>query len=171
MSIIISIIIVVLLTLLSSAFGIIIVEVPSSSDVHFGLITICSIFGGFLYTNYNMLIDFSETELAQKVRNTNILLKRDKHIVCGIISSIISILSGVALSITYSKEFVSVLGAKIPSGAYLLYISEITFMFNTVILFILSLGEMKQIMKVKISPNNKMNEETLNKVKQQLNIK
>lgn len=168
MSIFVSLIIVILLTVCSEVMGIQIIELPNDVSVHFGLTTICSIFAGFLYTNYSMLLDFSETEIAKKLSNTDVLKKRSKHIISGIISSICSIISGLLMSITYSRELIEKLGEKILWVECMLYYIEIVFIFTTVILFICSLIEMKQIIDKKIKPNNVLKDDTMGKVKKQM---
>lgn len=59
--------------------------VPSDSSFHFNLITVNALFGGFLYTNYSLLIGLLDNRIVEKVRHTDIISNRNSHILKGII--------------------------------------------------------------------------------------
>jgi hypothetical protein len=168
MYIIIPVIAILILSAISVFTGFTLFTVPTNTDLHFGLITICSIFAGFLYTNYSLLLDFSMTDLATKIKNTNIIPKRNRHITCGIICSIISIISGLLLSIDFNEILSDFIYNKFPWLTYTIYCTEIIYIFMTIILFLISLFEMKQLINSRNIVSSQINNETINKVKQQL---
>lgn len=168
MPILLSSIITIALYLISIIFKFQLFIMPTDNSVHFGISTICSIFAGFLYSNYSILLDFSETELACKLRNTNILKKRNKHIIQGIICSIISILTGLLLCINLNSTIISQLGIICTQVPYFMYNTELIFSFTTIILFIQSLFEMRDIVKPKIKSANTLDVNTINEFNKQL---
>ena len=168
MSIILSSILTIALFLISVIFKFQLFMTPTDSSIHFGITTICSIFAGFLYSNYSILLEFSETKLAAKLKNTDILKKRNKHILQGIICSIISIMTGLLLCIDINPTLVSLLGDISSHASCFLYNAELVFSFATIILFIQSLFEMKCIVNSKIKSANPLNANTIDEFNKQL---
>lgn len=168
MYIVIPALVILILTIISVFTGFTLFTVPTNIDLHFGLITICSIFAGFLYTNYSLLLDFSTTDLATKIKNTNIIPKRNKHITCGIICSIISTISGLLLSIDFNDMLSNYIYNKFPWLTYTIYCTEIFYIFMTIIFFLISLFEMKLLINSRNNVSSQINNETIDKVKEQL---
>ena len=71
--------------------------VDASSSFHFSLITVNALFGGFLYTNYSLLLGVLDNPIIEKVKNTNIIHKRNSHILKGITYATISVIAGLYL--------------------------------------------------------------------------
>lgn len=71
--------------------------------------------------------------------------------------------TGLLLSITYSKEIITKIFQYITWGEYMLYCIEIVFIFNTIIMFIKSLVEMKQIMDAKVTSKSELDQDIINK--------
>ncbi|MEG1835979.1 MAG: hypothetical protein RR229_07655 [Oscillospiraceae bacterium] len=113
---------------------------PYESNFHFSLITVNALFGGFLYTNYSLLIGLSDNHIVEKIKITNIIKKRNMHILKGIIYATVSVLAGLYFVLvpsgnSYLQKVISCFAANI----------EITFMLFLIIYFVLSLYEMKRL--------------------------
>ena len=72
------------------------VVVPDDESFHFNLITVNALFGGFLYTNYSLLIGILDNPQVKKAQNTEIISKRNSHILHGIVYATVSVVSGLA---------------------------------------------------------------------------
>lgn len=129
---------------------IVLITVPSDSSFHFNLITVNALFGGFLYTNYSLLLGILDTKVVKKVANTNIILKRNTHILRGIVYSTLSVLSGLYV------VFANPNNEGILGFLYCLMINaEGVFMLFLILYFLLSLNEMNQLLsKIHTSDGN-----------------
>lgn len=137
--------------------------VSSDDSFHFNLITINALFGGFLYTNYSLLIGLSDNKLVEKLKDTNILEKRNFHIYNGIFFATVSVVSGIILVLypkrnsLFSKVFYS-----------LMQNTEIVFMAFLIIYFLLSLREMSILVeRINIS-EKKLSTNEINKLKDKI---
>lgn len=114
--------------------------VPSDSSFHFNLITVNALFGGFLYTNYSLLIGLLDNRIVEKVRHTNIISNRNSHILKGIIYATSSVVAGLYMAL-------------VPSGNSSIRMiidcfmqnAEIAFMAFLILYFSLSLKEMSEL--------------------------
>ena len=75
-------------------FNIILIVIPNDHAFHFNLITVNALFGGFLYTNYSLLFGVLDHQIIKKVAGTNIIKKRNSHILRGIVCATFSVISG-----------------------------------------------------------------------------
>lgn len=66
--------------------------VPLEPSFHFSLITVTAIFGGFLYTNYSLLIGLLDNKIITQLTGTTIIEKRNRHILNGIIYATVSVI-------------------------------------------------------------------------------
>lgn len=64
----------------------------TNPSFHFDLITVNALFGGFLYTNYSLLIGILDNSIIEKVKNTDIIGKRNSHILKGIVYATVSVI-------------------------------------------------------------------------------
>ena len=71
--------------------------VADDPSFHFNLITVNALFGGFLYTNYSLLLGLLDNSVVEKVKNTKIISKRNSHILKGIICATVSVIAGLYL--------------------------------------------------------------------------
>ena len=71
--------------------------VADDPSFHFNLITVNALFGGFLYTNYSLLLGLLDNSIVEKVKNTKIISKRNSHILKGIIYATVSVMAGLYL--------------------------------------------------------------------------
>ncbi len=117
-----------------------IVTIPVDGSFHFNLITVNALFGGFLYTNYSLLIGVLDNPQIQKAGNTEIINKRNRHILHGIIYATVSVVAGLGfVLLTQSTVWV------IRAIKCLLVNSEIVFMAFLIVYFLLSLAEMNSL--------------------------
>lgn len=115
-------------------------SVPLEHSFHFSLITVTAIFGGFLYTNYSLLVGLLDNKIIEKVAGTNIIKKRNRHILNGIIYATISVVAGVYLTTS------SIPGSKYQSAILCVAVNiELSFMLFSVLYFLLSLREMNRL--------------------------
>jgi len=131
------------------------VKIPSDTNFHFSLITVNALFGGFLYTNYSLLIGLLDNDIVEKIKSTNIIHKRNIHILKGIIYSTFSVVSGLCFVLIPPSD------SKIQSiMSCFMGNVEITFMAFVILYFTLSLREMKILIdSVHYSKNAKSEEE------------
>lgn len=141
-------------------------SIPNESAFHFNLITINSIFAGFLYTNYSILIGLSDKELIKRIGNTNIIEKRNAHILSGIVCSIVSIISSLIIAIEKSAFVMRIIW---PIGLFvnnLLANIEITFMLASITYFALSMKEMYVLVGSLQDKSNKVDKKTIESFKE-----
>lgn len=122
-------------------------EIPTDPSFHFGLITVSSIFAGFLFTNYSLLPGIVQTELGKKIEATNLIDNRNQYIQHGIRCAVISILAGVFLSIDFSENIDEFVTNKLVCLPNILIYTEIVFMIFTVIFFTVSMYKMNILIK------------------------
>ncbi len=135
----------------------------TDKSFHFSLITVNALFGGFLYTNYSLLVGLLDNSIINKVKNTNIIKKRNTHILKGIIYATISVIAGLYLVLVSSAE----------SGINHIIYSfmqnvEIVFMAFLIAYFILSLHEMSMLVKSVHSPKGKKSEKEISNLIEQI---
>lgn len=117
-----------------------IVYVPDDGSFHFNLITVNALFGGFLYTNYSLLIGVLDNPQIQKAGNTEIINKRNRHILHGIIYATVSVIAGLSVVLLPQSTAWLVWAIK----CFLVNI-EIVFMAFLIVYFLLSLAEMNSL--------------------------
>ncbi len=133
------------------------------ASFHFSLITVNAIFGGFLYTNYSLLIGLLDNSIIEKIKNTDIIRKRNEHIIRGIVYATISVLAGLYL--------VLILPGNLPisKSVYNFVQSiEVVYMIFLIIYFLLSLYEMSLLVKGIHSPDNAKTDEEIKLLKTQI---
>lgn len=112
----------------------VVVDDPS---FHFNLITVNALFGGFLYTNYSLLLGLLDNAIVEKVKNTKIISKRNAHILKGIIYATFSVIAGLYLVLVPPSN------SKLFRSIYcFMQNAEISFMAFLIFYFLLSLKEM-----------------------------
>lgn len=128
-----------LFTVLVEIFYVVLVEIPTDSSFHFGLMTVNALFGGFLYSNYGLLVSLLDKELIQKVKCTNIMEKRNADVFCGIVYATFSVLCGLVI-VFMSDRLNSFVLCFAVNG-------EIVFMISAIGFYLLSLLEMNRLLK------------------------
>lgn len=130
--------------------------VDASSSFHFSLITVNALFGGFLYTNYSLLLGVLDNPIIEKVKNTNIIHKRNSHILKGITYATISVIAGLYLILApvNNSKFWKLIYCFMQNA-------EIIFMFFLIIFFLLSLKEMNIIISSIHNNKNAMSKQEI----------
>lgn len=139
------------------------ITVPAEQSFHFNLITVNALFGGFLYTNYSLLIGLLDNKIIDKIKNTDIIEKRNCHILRGIVYATISVASGLFIVL------VPVGTSAISKVLNCLIINiEIVFMAFLIVYFLLSLYEMSILIKHIHVPKDKKTPEEIDKLKDKI---
>lgn len=128
-------------------------------DFQFNIITVSAIFAGFLYTNYSILIGISDTQIVKKISSTDLIEKRNNHILMGILNNFCSITLGLVLIIIYSYY-----GGLEYSACRFLQIAEIIYMLSSILFFGLSLREMNNIIKSVFNANKVFEDDDIKKI-------
>lgn len=84
-------------------FNIIFVIIPVDTSFHFGLMTVNALFGGFLYSNYSILVGLLDNSTIQSIQGTNIMAKRNALASKGIIYAAFSVLSGIYILLMVNR--------------------------------------------------------------------
>lgn len=141
-------------------------QLPSDSSFHFNLITVNALFGGFLFTNYSLLVGILDHPLIKKIEKTDIIKKRNSHILRGIICAVVSVISGIIIVLFPAKctliQFIIV---------SFFENSEIIFMAFLIIYFLLSLYEMQKLIKVLHHSTDDKEVKEIDELKEQLKKK
>jgi len=138
--------------------------VPYDASFHFSLITVNALFGGFLYTNYSLLLGLADNEVLKKVQATDIIHKRNSHILQGILYSVISVVSGLYLVLNTNhppkglRAFIDILCINV----------EITFMGFAILYFALSLYEMHRLINIVNTPEYKKSESEIDSLREKI---
>lgn len=137
--------------------------VPDDPSFHFNLITVNALFGGFLYTNYSLLVGLLDHAIMEKVRNTQIIRKRNGHILKGIIYAAISVIAGLYLVLVPDRASWCL------AVIYrLMQNAEITFMAFLILYFLLSLREMHLLIQMVHHPSGARREAEIEELKDQI---
>ena len=140
-----------------------IVTVPDEGSFHFNLITVNALFGGFLYTNYSLLIGILDNPLVKKAENTEIINKRNSHILHGIVYATVSVVAGLCLVLLPQTTVWLIWSVK----CFLLNI-EIVFMAFLILYFLLSLVEMNSLVNGVSKTPKKKSDKEISEVKELL---
>lgn len=139
------------------------VTIPADPSFHFNLITVNALFGGFLYTNYSLLLGLLDNSIVKKVSKTRIIEKRNSHILKGIIYATISVVAGLCLILMR------------PTTSLLLQFlycfaqnAEIVFMASQILYFALSLKEMNDLVHAIHNQSGSRSDEEIEKLQNEI---
>lgn len=62
-----------------------------NSEIHFDLLTVSSIIGGFMFTSLGLLLSVSEYSIIKKLNETSIMSKKNGRIIKGLTFNMVSI--------------------------------------------------------------------------------
>lgn len=146
--------------------GVPILILPTDVSFHFNLITVNALFGGFLYTNYSLLLGLLDNSIVEKVKHTKIINKRNSHILKGILYATISVAAGLYLVLTptdgpFVQEVIR----------YFMENAEIVFMAFLIFYFLLSLKEMNVLISAIHNTNGAKTNEEIKELKEKLGKK
>lgn len=143
------------------------------SDFHFSMVTINSIFAGFLYTNYSLLLGLLDNDTVQKLLGTSVIKRRNDRIFAGIMYAVASIIAGLILAIITAQnsanntsKIISVSGNWILS---LLCGAEFVFMVFGILYFAMSIKEMHTLVSAVGQPKKKVKQDVIDDVKKLIN--
>lgn len=151
---------------------------PLVSDVSsnlFNIITVGSVFAGFLFTSITFLVGVSETKTVETLERINYMENVYNNLLNGFVSSIISIiLCAVGIFIVPQlnrMEFIKGIPIFITMFNKLIPILIISFLGHTIINFIFALNHIKLIIKsirrksLKNAPSDESVKKTLSEIK------
>lgn len=132
----------ILCTIAVKAFDFVLVSIPVDSAFHFSLMTVNALFGGFLYSNYGMLVGLLDNDTIQKVKGTDIMTRRNSQVLCGIAYATLSVVCGLYIALIETRT------APIWEWIYCWMINgEVVFMIAAMVFYLLSLKEMNLLVK------------------------
>ena len=118
------------------------VIIPEDAAFHFSLMTVNALFGGFLYSNYGMLVGLLDNDTIQKVKGTDIMTRRNSQVLFGIIYATVSVSCGLYIALIGVKE------GTVWEYVYCWMLNgEIIFMIAAMVFYLLSLNEMNRLVK------------------------
>ena len=146
-------------------FYIFIINVGNEAQYHSNILTMNSILSGFSLTNLGILISISSDQLVEKLKGTDILIKRNtliSHSICfGSISIIASLLF--------------VLNINIPLVPYLstmfynyLFTVEISSLFLSIVFFLLSIKKMIELLTYIYVPKKQYTCDKIERIQEQM---
>lgn len=139
--------------------------VADDPSFHFNLITVNALFGGFLYTNYSLLLGLLDNAIVEKLKNTKIISKRNSHIHKGIIYATSSVIAGLCLVLIPASD------SKLFRVIYcFLQNAEVVFMAFLIIYFLLSLKEMSELVSA-IHNDDTKTDKDVEKLKEKIQSK
>ncbi len=141
-------------------FDVALVHVPVDHEFHFGMMTVNALFGGFLYSNYGMLVGLLDNETIKRLEGTQLIPKRNAVVICGIVCATLSVLCGLYI-VLFSQKFGSVLLCWAVNA-------EIIFMVASMGFYLCSLWEMNTLVNALHKPISKDEEEKLTEQKKEL---
>ena len=138
----------------------------TNPSFHFDLITVNALFGGFLYTNYSLLIGILDNSIIEKVKNTDIIGKRNSHILKGIVYATVSVIAGLYLALVPTRN------SKVWRIFYcFMQNAEIIFMAFLIIFFLLSLKEMSALIRAIHSDSGAKSKKEIQELRDKVNLK
>lgn len=121
-------------TILAERLDIVLVTIPLDSSFHFGLMTVNALFGGFLYSNYSMLVGLLDNSTIHAIQGTKIMVRRNTLAIRGIVYAVFSVLSGIYITLMVDQS------GKPWDTIYCFAINcEIVFMITSITYYLLSL--------------------------------
>ena len=85
-------------------FNFVLVSIPTDSNFHFSMMTVNALFGGFLYSNYGMLVGLLDNDTIQKIKGTDIMTRRNSQVLCGIVYATLSVVCGLYIALVGMKS-------------------------------------------------------------------
>lgn len=141
-------------------FNFVLVSIPTDSNFHFSMMTVNALFGGFLYSNYGMLVGLLDNDTIQKIKGTDIMTRRNTQVLCGIVYATLSVVCGLYIALVGMKN-----GGIWKWISYCAINSEVIFMLASMIFYLLSLKEMNQLVKALYKAGDNMSKSEVAAIK------
>ena len=153
----------ILSTIVVQVFGVVIISVPVDVSFHFSLMTVNALFGGFLYSNYGMLVGLLDNDTIQKVKGTEIMTRRNSQVVCGIMYATLSVACGLYITLIGIHE-----GSLWECIYCWMLNGEIVFMIAAMVSYLLSLKEMNRLVKALYRTGNHLSRSDISNMKKKV---
>ena len=143
--------------------GSVIVTIPEDNSFHFDLITVNALFGGFLYTNYSLLVGLLDNRIVKKLKETSIVERRNNHIMNGIKCATYSIAASLYIILLSNLNWIG--------GKYINLFAmnvEIVYMIFLIIYFLMSIKEMNVLIEGLYSSDIKKSKEEMDELKDRM---
>lgn len=140
-----------------------IIEITDDSSFHFGIMTVNALFSGFLYSNYGLIVGLLDNEAIKQVNGTDIMQKRNIHVLWGIAYATLSVLCGLYIVlIGYPTNQLS-------SVVYIIILNgEMIFMISAICLYLTSLIEMNQVITALHNPQSNDSKQKIEEIRNQI---
>lgn len=146
-------------------FYLFVINISDPIEYHFKILTINSILSGFSLTNLGILISVSGDQLIEKLKGTDILVKRNilisYSIIYGSFSIFISLIFVVNIDIKLNKVLLGYI------SNYFLILEMFT-LFLSIVYFLLSVRKIIQLLSYIYIPKKTYTPEKYNRIKQQM---
>lgn len=144
-------------------FDVVFLVISTDSSFHFGLMTVNALFGGFLYSNYGMLVGLLDNDTIQKVKGTTIMARRNALVLAGIVYATLSVVCGLYITLVG-------IGA---SGTYewlfcWMINGEVVFMIAAMVFYLLSLIEMNRLVKALYNTGERLGKRRISQMKKRI---
>lgn len=153
----------ILCTIIVKVFDCAFVSVPADASFHFGLMTVNALFGGFLYSNYGVLVGLLDNDIVQKVQGTDIMTRRNAQVLFGIMYATLSVACGL---------YITLIGIQKSTIGEFLYCcmlnGEIVFMITAMGFYLLSLKEMNCLVKALHTTGNHLSKTEVSNLKRKI---
>lgn len=140
-----------------------IIEITDDTSFHFGIMTVNALFGGFLYSNYGLIVGLLGNDAIKQVDGTDIMHKRNTHVLWGITYATLSVLCGL---------YIVLIGDLTHPITHFVYTTvlngEIIFMTSAICLYLVSLNEMNQIIIVLHKPLSSSSKQKIAEIRNQI---
>lgn len=159
--IIIGTIVIVIIYILANIFGCIdlySIMDPVDNDVHFNILTVCSIIGGFLFTGLSILIGVSDKKIIREYMKTDIINSIYSNILSGIFFNIVSIILAILIILNVNVTYM-------PNLKSWLSHFEVLSLLLGLWCFVMSIVDLKFIIDSIKQTDNKISEEVMDRVR------
>ena len=150
-------------TILVKLFDIFLIAIPMESDFHFGLMTVNALFGGFLYSNYGLLVGLLDNDTIQKVKGTSIMTRRNAHVLAGIMYAALSVVCGLYITLVGIRD------GCVYEWLFCWKINgEVVFMIAAMVYYLLSLVEMNRLVKALYNTGGRVGTRKIKELKKKI---
>lgn len=140
-------------------------------EFHFGLMAVAALFGGFLYTNYTLLINLIDHPKIVELKATSVIEKRNQLILNGVFSAVISVSASLCLVIFSTPKYIDGIGmfTLLSNWKYYLYLYvqniEVVFLAGMIFYFIRSFYDMNQLLCTIKKPDSEIPQDKIDEIK------
>lgn len=148
-----------------SHFYLFIIDVGDETEYHSNILTMNSILSGFSLTNLGILISISSDQLVEKLKGTDILIKRNTLISHSICFGAISIMASLLFVLNINMPIASHL---IDMFYNYLFTVEISSLFLSILFFLLSIKKMIELLTYIYIPKKQYTCDKIERIQEQM---